>query len=710
MLSTEQTKWLLCLVLLAPPGLQSQPVEPDEARKLDRIVVEAARLRHAEGFDLPASVDAVEIDHDDNRTGIVASEALAGLPGVLARDRRNFAQDTQLSIRGFGARSTFGVRGICLYTDGIPATMPDGQGQLSHFDLPAGERVEIVRGPFSALHGNSSGGVVQLWSADGQSGDPWRVRTSAGSGDAFSATTQALGGGARGGYNMALSHLRTDGPREHSAARRNAAHLKLRIELDPARRLDLIGNLLDLRDAQDPLGLNLDEFRQDSTQATPAATTFNTRKSVRQRQVGAIYEHSIDKRQVLRAMAYAGHRDVEQYLAVPVAAQGNPLHAGGVIDIDNDYGGVDLRWSWSNTLADAPIEVTLGANIDRLRQQRQGFENFVGNQLGVRGALRRDECNTTGNADQFAQVWWRFSPRWSLLAGVRRSDIGFRSSDRYVTGNNPDDSGRIDYDEISPVFGLAFAPSDGARLYLSAGRGFETPTFNELSYRADGGAGLAFDLQPAISNNVEAGFKWRGGSETEVGIALFRADTDDEIAVARNVAGRSSFRNIGRARRQGVEAAWSASFGEYWHARMAYTRLDATFRSPFLTCVAAGCTNPSLTVPAGARIPGVPRQQAFARLQWRAGGWTAGIELEAIDDVVVNDIASESASGHALAHVETSRSWRLPHGELRGFARIDNVFDRMHAGSVIVNEGNGRFYEPGPGRTWLIGIEWRWQP
>jgi iron complex outermembrane receptor protein len=240
------------------------------------------------------------------------------------------------------------------------------------------------------------------------------------------------------------------------------------------------------------------------------------------------------------------------------------------------------------------------------------------------------------------------------------------------------------------------------------GRGFETPTFNELGYRADGGAGLAFDLRPAVSRNVELGMKWRATPSTGLQAALFRADTDDELAVARNVGGRSSFQNVGRARRQGFEASFDTTLGSEWSLQLAYTFLDATFEDAFLVCTGAGCSVPTTPVAAGSRIPGIPRQHFFGRVQWRGDAWSAALEVVGMSDVLVNDIASESAPGHVLLNLETAREWTVGDGGLRVFARIDNALDATHIGSVIVNEGNGRFYEPGPGRTLLLGAQWRW--
>jgi len=683
--------------------------DPSAIPVLERTVIEAARLRAVDAFDLPASLDTVFLDGEHSRTGAVVSEVLTGLPGLLARDRQNHAQDTQLSVRGFGARATFGVRGLRIHADGIPASMPDGQGQISHFSTFGAERIELMRGPFSSLYGNSSGGVLQLWSADGQAGDPWRFQASAASHGTRVLASQLLGGDDRGGYNLSLSHFDSDGYRDHSAARRRQANLKLHLDLAPHRRLDLVANLLDLPDAQDPLGLNAGQVRDNPRQATSVAHQYNTRKSVQQGQIGAIYGHELQAGHRLRVAAHGGQREVEQYLAVPVSAQANPLSSGGVIDLDNDYYGLDLRWLWQGELAGRPAEFTLGANADRQRQHRQGLENFIGDELGVRGRPRRNERNRVGNEDVFSQLWWQLTPRWSLLAGARHSRVRFQSTDHYITDANPDDSGQMHYRHTAPVAGLVFAPAESLRLYLSAGRGFETPTFNELSYRLDGAAGLAFDLRPAISDHFEAGLKWRNRQGASLAAALFRADTDDELAVARNVGGRSSFRNVGAARRQGLELAWSQPLAENWQFDLAWTWLDARFVDSYLICTGAGCTVPATPVPAGARIPGTARQQAHARLQWQAGPWTAAAELAALGNVSVNDIGSEQAAGHVLADLELARDWQLRQGRLRGFLRLDNLFDQDHIGAVIVNEGNGRFYEPGPGRTWAAGLQWHWQ-
>ena len=705
------TRWLeplgsaLVAALLTPAAAWAD----DASDKLDTVIVSATRLRGVAAFDTPASISSVALDSQNSHGDVNMAEVLGGLPGVVALDRQNYAQDMQLSIRGFGARSTFGVRSLRLYADGVPAAMPDGQGQLSHFNLMGADRVEVLRGPFSALYGNSSGGVVQLSSKPGSSDDSWRAKATAGSWGERTLAAQVAGIAVGAGYNLAVSRFTTDGWRDHASATRNSVNGLFTVPLPADGKLNLVGNYLNLPEAQDPLGVTRAQWDADPRQTTSVATQYDTRKSVRQSQAGAVYEQPLPADQTLRAMGYVGSRQVVQFLALPISSQTNPLNSGGVVDLGSRYGGGDLRWSVRGG-QQRPYELTVGLNSDQQLQQRQGYENFVGMQLGVRGKLRRDEDNRVGNTDEFAQLWWQFAPRWSLLAGVRHSEVRFKSTDNYVTATNPDDSGRISYSDTTPVGALEFQALEGLRVYASAGNGFETPTFNELSYRADGAAGLALNLKPASSRNQELGIKWRDGQGTLLEAALFNADTRDELAVARNVGGRSSYQNVANARRQGAEASLETPLTPQLSLQLAWTLVDATFRSPYLICVTAGCTVPSVSVAAGSRIPGVARQQTHATLRWQQSGWNAALELAQMSSIVANDVATEIAPAYTLANVELGRQWQMNSGVLRAFMRIDNLAGVRYIGSVIVNEGNGRYYEPGVDRSVISGVQWQWRP
>jgi len=673
------------------------------------VVVTATRSAQSP-YDIPAAIDVATVPADGS-LDVNLSERVQAIPGIVVRDRQNYAQDAQVSIRGFGARSTFGIRGIRLYNDGIPATMPDGQGQVSHFNLDAADRVEVLRGPFSALYGNASGGVVQIFTADGTEPPEVRFGVAGGSNGNLRASVNARGVDGPVDYNLDATHFRTSGYRDHSAARRESGNAKLGWKIDDDAKLTLVLNALDVPDAQDPLGLTRAQYRADPRQVAAVADTFDTRKSVDQRQAGLVYDQRVDEANSLRVMGYYGRRDVLQYLSIPVATQASqPGNSGGVVDLGSEYGGGDARWTWRDTVAGRPFEVAVGIAYDNQSQHRQGFNNFAGATLGVRGDKRRDEIDRVFDVDQYAQATWRVADDWTLMGGARHSDVRFRSSDRYVRAGNPDDSGSVAYAATTPVFGVLWRAAPWLHAYANWGRGFETPTFSELGYRADRGAGLAFDLKPSHSRNAEIGLKLHPSGRMQAGIALYRADSDDELAVATNLGGRTTYQNIASSRRQGVELSFEGEVAPNLRLVAAYTRMQASFRSPFLTCVSAGCAAPDTPVAAGTRIPGVPRSTGYAALKY--GGdraWQAGVDVSASGSTSVNDLGTASAPGYALfgvsgGYVFDEGPWRV-----NTFARVDNLADRHVIGSVIVNDGNARYYEPAPGRTYLVGMDIRWK-
>jgi iron complex outermembrane receptor protein len=688
-----------------PPFVAFAQTQPPV--ELDRIQVTATRLPET-ARDVPASVSIIE--RHDGRTdtlGAALSERLATVPGLLARDRHNYAQDEQISIRGFGTRASFGMRGVRLYLDGVPATMPDGQGQVSHIPLAFARRIEVLRGPFSVLYGNAAGGVVQVFTDDPASPGQLRATGAFGPDAARRLSLDANGAGDTVGWLAGAQHFKTDGFRAHSAAERNTLHGKLHFDIG-ATDATLVLDTLDAPSAQDPLGLDRAQFERDPTQASPAAVLFNTRKSVEQRQLGAVLEHGADAG-TMRALLYAGRREVEQFLAIPVGTQRNPLSGGGVVDLRAPYAGIDVRWTADTTLAGASLQWAAGIAYDRQRQDRRGYENFVGDTLGVRGALRADQTDRVDAFDPYMQATLRPTERGSLTAGLRHSRVRFRSGDAYITAGNPDDSGRVSYSATSPVLGASWRASDAMQVYAAYGEGFETPTFNELQYRSDGGSGLNFALQAARTRSAEAGMKVsRGGMRTE--LALFRSDTDDELTVGTSVGGRTTFRNAGHAQRKGLEASGAIPLTDAWQLEFALTWLDARFTDGFLACAATPCTTPSVPVPAGTRIPGIPRTAAQAALRWGGDvGWHARVEGAYVGEVPVNHFDDERAPAYTAFGASVGYGFSAGEGEGRVFLAVDNLGDRTYAGSVIVNESNRRYYEPAPGRGVTVGAEWRWR-
>ncbi len=705
--SSSVLRCAAALAALLPVAVfaQDAPPRPAASATLAPVVVTATRTEAAP-FDIPASIDRIGSETiRDGRAQVNISESVGGVPGLLARDRQNYAQDVQISVRGFGARSTFGIRGVRLYVDGIPATFPDGQGQISNVDLGSADRIEVLRGPFSALYGNSSGGVIQVFTEDPAPRPTFDFSVAGGSDGIVRLGAKASGTTAGLGYVVAASHFRTDGYRDHSAAERTIGNAKLKFGNDLGGTITVVVNSLNLPRAQDPLGLKRAQFEANPRGVDASAIQFDTRKNVDQTQAGVIYDQRIDGANSLRALVYTGHRNTAQFQSIPVATQSNVLHPGGVIGLSSDYRGADLRWTNRGRLADRAYTVVAGLAYDTLEQHRVGYQNFVGPLLGVQGALRRDELDTASDFDTYLQATLQLSSRWSLAAGVRRSHVRFDSADHYVVGANGDDSGAARYAATLPVVGAMFAVNEQVHLYATAGRGFETPTFNELAYSPNGATGLNFALEPSRSDNLEIGVKSRSAGLGDATLALFETRTEHEIVTLANVGGRSTFQNAGATQRRGVEAAWTATYAQNLRAQVALTYLDAIYRDSFLTCNVTPCPVASQQrVASGNRIPGVARGTAFASLAWSPLlGWRGAVEARRTGSVPVNDTNTDATPRSIVVGASVGYVARLGAWQLAGFARGDNLSARRYAGSVIVNEGNGRFFEPAPGRTWLLG-------
>jgi iron complex outermembrane receptor protein len=690
--------WLSALVGAAGASAYAQGTQPIPV--LPEVSVSATRVER-ESRELPVSIDTIgqrEIREDNPQVNL--SEALNRVPGVSVLNRNNYAQDLQISTRGFGSRSTFGVRGIRLIADGIPASMPDGQGQAATFSLGSAERIEVMRGPFSSLYGNSAGGVIQIFTADGPPRPTVSGSFVAGSYDTWKLGAQFGGTSGQLNYLGDLSRFKSDGYRDHSAVQRDQFNAKLKIDAGNRGTVTLVMNALDQPETQDPLGLTAVQVAENRTQAGTNAVAFNTRKSIAQGQFGLAWDLPLSGRDRIEARAYGGDRQVTQHLAIPLAVQNGATHSGGVVDLDRGYGGAGLRWTHTAGPADTPLTISAGLDYERMAERRQGFIN----DFGLTGALKRDEDDIVESNGLYLQGEWRPAERWSLLAGLRHTRVSFESTDYFIAPGNGNDSGSVDYSRTTPTAGVTYRLSPSVNAYANIGKGFETPTFAELAYRPTGGTGLNFALRPALSLHREIGIKSKLGETMRLNLAVFRIDVTDEIVVATNAGGRSSFKNASETQRDGAELAWEGKFPRGFEAALAYTMLDARFTQPFTTVVGAPAV--PVTVNAGSRLPGVPANSLYGELVWRhaASGFHAGAEFRHNSKIYVNDRNSEWADAYTVWNLragfeQRGRNWRVTE-----FVRVNNISDKEYIGSVIVGEANGRYYEPAPGRNWLAGV------
>ena len=690
----------------ALPALLLPLIAAAQAADEQTMVVTAAPTTVSE-LDTPAAVSVVNGDEMRQAAPRVnLSESLGAVPGLQVQNRQNYAQDLQLSIRGFGSRSTYGVRGLRSYVDGIPATMPDGQGQTSNIDIGSVDTIEVLRGPFSALYGNSSGGVINVTSQTGT--QPPTVEASSyygsfGTWHYGMKATGAVGDGSHAGdvdYTVSTNRFTTHGYRDHSGARKNLANARLGVRINDVSKLTLLLNSVDIK-ANDAGGLTADEWR-DNPRQSPRGDQYNTRKNTRQTQAGLRYERQLSAQDDLSVMMYAGERETTQFQSIPRAPQLKPSHAGGVIDLTRHYQGIDTRLTHRGELL-VPVTLTAGLDYENMSERRKGYENFVmvngAPQYGEQGALRRNELNLMWNVDPYLQTQWQLTDKLSLDAGVRYSSVWFDSNDYYITPGNGDDSGDASYHKWLPAGSLKYALTDAWNVYLSAGRGFETPTINELSYRSDNQSGLNFGLKPSTNDTVEIGSKTRIGNGLFTA-ALFQTNTDNEIVVDSSSGGRTSYKNAGKTRRQGMELGLDQQFGESWRLKAAWTWLDATYRTN--VCDDASCN--------GNRIPGIARNMGYASFGYQPEqGWYAGSDIRYMSDIMANDENTAKAPSWTVVGLTTGYKWSYGRMDMDLFGRIDNLFDREYVGSVIVNESNGRYYEPAPGRNYGIGLNLAWR-
>ncbi len=733
----------IALAVLSLPVHAQDTGDASTSAGTSPVVVTATRIEQR-SFDVPAAIDSLDQERiqETARAEVNVSEQLNQVPGTNVQSREAYSQEQQIILRGFGARSQFGTRGIKLLADGIPASTPDGQGSPGLFDLQSAQRIEVLRGPFSALYGNHSGGVVQIFTEDGPEDPTLTVQGMAGSygtwkgGLKFGADTGTVNGIA------SFSRFSTDGYRDHSHAEKDQFNAKLRLNVTPDSRMTFLVNYLNQPLSEDPLGLTAEQVKDDPTQSIPTAEEFNVGRSLDNMQVGAVLETNITSQDVFRVIAYAGNRDNDGYLPIAAGTQNNIRQSGGVTVLDRDFSGLGARWSH---MAER-FNLTVGADYDNTSEDRTGYLNFTGtvatpDELGVRGAKKRDEKNSVKSYGVYVQGELQATEKLSASAGVRYTKVKFDSQDNFicttslvtapgaapgtcsgstatigtvvggVVQENPDDSGSVDYSAFTPVAGLLYRLTPMVNLYANVGRSFETPTFIELAYQEDPNAsGPNLDLDASRSTHYEVGAKLALGNDTRVEIALFHIDTKDEIVVLSNRNGRQSFQNAEGTKRTGVELGVNSRLGHGFSTLFAFTWLTAKFSDSFTTCVSVPCIPDTgvgtATVEDGNKIPGVAPYSGYAELAWTHApiGLNAALEFRAQGKVYVNDMNVETADAFYTFGLRAGLEQRPGRWRVAEFLRIDNLFDEDYVAGIAVNDGNGRFYYPAAGRNFLAGV------
>lgn len=682
-MKTKKTTLAVMIAGCFGSGMVMAQETQDSAKVLSPVVVTATRTEQ-DSFDLPMSIDKVEKkDIQDGQLRMTLSESLARIPGITAQNRNQMAQDPQISSRGFGARSSFGVRGIRVYVDGIPLSMPDGIGNPGSVDLGAVSAIEVMRGPFSALYGNSSGGVIQMLTGPSPTTPTVEGDVLFGSFDTRRGSLNAAGTTKGVEYLLNYSDFRSDGFRQHSASEKRQATAKLAVNLSDDSKLTTLINWFD-QTAQDPGGLTAANLLTDRRMASPnnLPTAGNARVARSNTQVGFNFEKKIDGNNMLNVVAYAGQRDNLQYLSTG----GN---AGRASSINRDFYGSELRLTNRGEMLSRPYTITAGLNVGFMNDLRTDSPTSTG---VISGSPSRDETQKARNIDQYIQGAWSIASNWDLHAGVRRTELRQSVLDRLPTTNG-NGSGAVAFNKTIPVAGVVFKASPTLNLYANVGKGFETPTMIEISFSDTSGNGPNFGIRPSSSTNIEVGTKWMASDDTRVNAALFDISTENEIVVDQGGT-YTTYRNAGKTQRNGFELSAETRFKNNISLFAAYTLLDAKFDS-------------TSNFNAGKIIPGTYRTQLFAEAAWRYQplGLVTAFEARQNSKSYVNDGNTASVEGYAIYSVRASVQQKLNQWTVTEYARIDNLFGKEYIGSVRVNDTNSRFYEPAPGRNWIVGVK-----
>ncbi len=697
----------------------------NDLSSLSTTVVTATRYE-TNSFDLPLSIDVIDTETiHDARVGANLSEVSPRIPGVVINNRNNYAQELAISTRGFGARSGFGVKGVRIYADGIPLSTPDGQGQLAAMNLDNVGQVEFMRGPFSALYGNSSGGVVQSITRKGDKDPTLSLGFSADRFNTVRSSATYEGQLEKLNYIMSVSDISSDGWRDHSAYKKDNFSGKFIYEQSQDTKVTMVLNYFNQPYTLDPQSLSPAQFKIDPKKSPIDSTSVAADSRVYKQQSlgGLILDHNISDSQSLRLMGYYGIRENLQYLTTSASG------------FRRNVGGADLKWMLKETIFDRPYSITAGLSYDKMNDQRQRFDttatlsaNNVAPKVDYTGnktRYNRDETQNGFSYDQYAQLTFEPSNQWLVIGGVRQSRIKLKSSDKFYndclvtpdvnakTNNNGcydtqlNDSGGLTFNNTSPALGITYKANSNLNIYANYGEGFETPTFSEMTYsNPTTGAGPNLNLKPSESKNYELGLKSFVTNNTKVNLALFKVDSKNEMVVDKydSNSKQTSYKSIAKTERRGVELSIDSRLPYNFNFYGAYTLMDAEFTEAYTSTGTTPAT--SGTVTPGKRIPATYKATTYSELSWKypAYGFSSAIEVIYFSDSYAYDLNLNEyrAIPYTLVNLRSGFKQDLGKWQVSEFMRIDNVTDKTYVSNVKVNSTTP--FEPGLPLNATVGL------
>jgi len=677
-----------CLALPTLPGPLSAAARYDSPGVLEEIIVTATRIP-TEWSRMGLAVGRVgQDDLQLGRQQLGLDESLVNIPGLFLQNRYNFAQDLRISIRGFGARANFGIRGIKLFADDIPLTMPDGQGNVDSIDIGSAQSVEVIRGPVSAIYGSAGGGVINIATEDGPETPFLSARISAGAYDYRLA--QAKAGGQSGALNwfVNLSDTELDGYRAQSRYKRTLLNSKFRYDFGADASLTVVFNATDSPRAEDAGALTAAEVMRDRRQAAPRNVQFKADEGLKQQKLGLVWRHRLNDTNDYLLRAYAIRREFWNLLPFDINSNGQ----GGSVDLDRKVAGIGGQWSWQTPMGGAADnQLVLGFDVDDQRDLRKRFAN---NQ-GVIGALTTSQDEDVSSRSVYLEDVLAVTPRLTLTAGVRYDHMKYEVTDR-TAGNG---SGQTKFDQVSPMFSIAWSRSRQLNLYANLSTSFDPPAITELA-NPEGPSGFNRALDPQKATNYEIGARGWVGQRARYELALFHIDVKDEIVPFElEGSGQAFYHNAGQSTHKGLEAGVDLDLAPGLTGSIAYTWSDFAFKT---------FTDLDGSVYDGNRIPGIPKQQFHLALNWQhASGFYAGWDSLIVGAFFADNANAVKTSSYSVSDVRGGYRWTYRDWEFQPFLGVSNVFDEKYMGNIRINAAFGRYYEPAPERNAYAGAEFR---
>ena len=654
---------VVCIVFFTI-GVQAQNQSALATITLSEVALQAPKTETPRN-QLPFSLSVQSVDEFQKiYQQLSLQEYLVAVPGLFTQNANNYAQDLRISLRGFGARAAFGIRGIKLIVDGIPETTPDGQGQLDNLPLGLLSSVEVLRGPSASLYGNASGGVLYLNTLDQLENETIQLQSRLG---AYGFQSYQLNTSLKGEKTVALLHInrtKTDGFRQNSGFEQTLFNTKIKHRLSSKSTLQLQLNYTDSSRAEDAGGITLEDTEADWSQARQRNVAYDTYESVNQFKSGLRWQQDWGDQWNLDTYGFYTFRDFYGKL---------PFENGGIIDLTRNYYGFGSRLNYIQDKHRWQIGIETAQQAD----QRDRYLNLN----GVQGSLSFSQLESFGSFGIY------------ILDEVRWEKVLLRTSLRYDDLRLGADSVSEDqtYQVLNPSVGLSYEVAPQQRLFTNFSSSFETPALSELSANPSGAEGLNLELEPARALNYELG--WKGlWTKTRMEANVFFIESTNEILPYELEAfpGRSFYRNAGATQRWGVEVFGSHQWKQ-WELQASMTQAQYRFIE----------NNTS----EGNTLPGIPNSQFFLQLGYTSlQNWQFQLTGEHIGSLYADTANAVKIEAFQKVRLQGGKTIALGNLELNLFAGINNLFDVRYFDNIRLNAFGGRYYEPAPGRNAFFGL------